>query len=86
MSYTVQLERTAQKQLSQIPHPFLEAIDEKILALETNPRPPGCKKLKGKEGWRIRVGDYRIIYKINDGILLVLIIEIGDRKNIYRKK
>jgi len=85
MSYTVQLERAAQKQLAQIPQPFLDAIDQKILALENDPRPPGCKKLKGKEGWRIRVGDYRVIYKINDSILLVLVIEIGSRKNIYRK-
>jgi mRNA interferase RelE/StbE len=85
MSYTVQLEKRAQKQLSQIPQPFLDAIDQKILALENDPRPSGCKKLKGKEGWRIRVGDYRVIYKIDDGILLVLVIEIGNRKNIYRK-
>jgi len=85
MKYTVQLERAAQKQLAKIPHPFLEAIDEKILALENDPRPPGCKKLKGKDGWRIRIGDYRVIYTINDGMLLVLVIEIGNRKNIYRK-
>jgi mRNA interferase RelE/StbE len=84
MSYTVQLERAAQKQLAQIPQPFLAAIDEKILALEIDPRPPGCKKLKGRDGWRIRIGDYRVIYKINDSILLVLIIEIGNRKSIYR--
>ena len=85
MSYIVQLEKAALKQLAQIPQPFLNAIDERILALENDPRPPGCKKLKGKEGWRIRVGDYRVIYKINDGILLVLVVEIGNRKNIYRK-
>jgi mRNA interferase RelE/StbE len=84
MSYTVQIERSAQKQLAKINSPFFEAIIEKISLLEKDPRPPGCKKLTGRESWRIRVGDYRIIYNITDKILLIIIIDIDHRKQIYR--
>lgn len=69
MIYAIEISRTAQKKLAKINNPFFEAIRERILALTTNPRPPGCKKLKGKESWRIRVADYRIIYEIKDNIL-----------------
>jgi len=54
MNYTVQIERSAQKQLAKISSPYFEAISEKILLLEKIPRPPGCKKLTGRESWRIR--------------------------------
>jgi mRNA interferase RelE/StbE len=57
-----------------------------LRALATDPRPVGCKKLKGKREflWRIRVGDYRVIYDIQDKIRVVEIREVGDRKDIYR--
>lgn len=84
MRYTVIIERAARKNLEKIRSPFFEAIDKKILALENNPRPQGCKKLKGRDAWRLRVGDYRIIYKIKDDILQILVIEIDDRKQVYR--
>jgi mRNA interferase RelE/StbE len=86
MSYTLQLERIAQRQLAKIDKLYFDAINEKIIALKTNPRPPGCKKLEGRDAWRIRIGDYSVVYEINDGILLVLVIEIGHRKNIYKKR
>jgi mRNA interferase RelE/StbE len=84
MNYTIQIERSAQKQLAKISSPFFEAISEKILSLEKNPRPNGCKKLTGRESWRIRVGDYRVIYNISDHILTVTVIDIGNRKDIYK--
>ena len=84
MNYTVQIERSAQKQLAKISSPYFEAISEKILSLEKNPRPPGCKKLTGRQSWRIRVGDYRIIYNISDHFLQIIVIDIGNRKEIYR--
>jgi mRNA interferase RelE/StbE len=84
MNYTIQIERSAQKQLAKINSPNFEAISEKILSLEKDPRPPGCKKLTGRESWRIRVGDYRVIYKISDDILLILVIDIDHRKQVYR--
>lgn len=54
-----------------------------MIDLETNPRPFGYKKLKGREAYRIRVGNYRIIYEIEDKILKVTVIDAGDRKEIY---
>jgi mRNA interferase RelE/StbE len=51
--------------------------------LGSNPRPNGCKKLKGRDGYRIRVSDYRIIYEIQDNVLLVDVIDLGHRKDIY---
>jgi len=86
MSYTIQIEKAALKQLAQLPLIIVEAIDARVSALQTNPRPPGCKKLKGRDGWRIRIGDYRVIYKIDDNVLIILVIDIGHRKNIYNKK
>jgi mRNA interferase RelE/StbE len=84
MIYTVIIERSAKKQLDKIPPPFFDAIDKKILALETNPRPNGWKKLKDRDGWRIRVADYRIIYKIKDDILRIIVINVDHRKQVYQ--
>lgn len=84
MSYTIQIERSAQKQLAKISSPYFEAISEKILSLENNPRPPGCKKLTGRESWRIRVGSYRVIYNILDDVLVVFVIDIDHRKQVYK--
>jgi len=52
--------------------------------LEENPRPPGSKKLKGRAGYRLRIGDYRVIYEIEDNILRVIVIDVGHRKDIYQ--
>lgn len=84
MIYNIQISRTAQKQLAKINNPFFKAISDKILLLKTDPRPSGCKKLKGDESWRIRVSDYRIIYEIQDNILQIIVIEIDHRKQVYR--
>jgi mRNA interferase RelE/StbE len=81
--YKVRLERKAQKKLSKIPEPHYSNLKTAILDLGNDPRPPGCKKLKGRDGYRIRVSDYRIIYEIQDSILLVDVIELGHRKDIY---
>lgn len=84
MIYSIEISRSAQKQLAKINNPFFDAITEKVIALKTNPRPQGCKKLKGNESWRIRVADYRIIYEIYDNILQIIVIEIDHRKQVYR--
>jgi mRNA interferase RelE/StbE len=81
--YKVRVERKAQKKLSKIPEPYYSNLKTAILDLGNNPRPSGCKKLKGRDGYRIRVADYRIIYEIQDGILLVDVINLGHRKDIY---
>jgi mRNA interferase RelE/StbE len=81
--YTVLILPSAQKQLSKLPNAIATRIEDKLLELEQDPRPPGCKKLKGRDAWRIRIGDYRVIYEINDGQLIVTVITIGHRREVY---
>ncbi len=83
MPYTVELTLSAQKQLSKLPNIIAERIEESLLELEENPRPNGCKKLKGRTAYRIRIGDYRAIYTINDTVLTVIIVKIGHRREVY---
>lgn len=81
--YKVRIARRAQKKLVKIPDPYFSNIKEAILALADNPRPKGYKKLKGREGYQIRVANFRILYEIQDKILLVDVIDLGHRKEIY---
>ena len=83
MMYQVRVERKAQKKLSKIPEPYYSNIKAAILDLGSDPRPTGCKKLKGREAYRVRVADYRIIYEIHDSVLLVDVVDLGHRKDIY---
>lgn len=83
MIYKVRVERKAQKKLSKIPEPFYSNIKTAILDLGNNPRPNGYKKLKGRLGYRIRVADYRIIYEIQENVVLVDVLDLGHRKDIY---
>jgi mRNA interferase RelE/StbE len=83
MAYKISISSKAEKQLAKLPTQFYTKIIENILNLAENPRPSGCKKLKGRAGYRIRIGDYRVIYSIVDSILLVQVIAVGDRKEIY---
>ena len=84
MSYFVVISRHVLKSLENIPEPDYIRIKKVVYSLAENPRPSGYKKLNGRSGYRIRQGDYRIIYEINDKILTVSVIEIGNRKDIYR--
>ena len=81
--YNVVIERQALKQLARITSPHSIKITNALKALANDPRPHGYIKLKGRQGYRIRVGDYRIIYNINDHVLTVYIVLIGNRKNVY---
>ena len=81
--YTVRFVRSARKELEQLTDAMLQRVFPRIEAPADTPRPPGCKKLRGaKDLWRIRVGAFRVVYQIDDGILLVEIRAIGDRKDI----
>lgn len=73
----------SQKKLYKFPATIRDKIIAKIKALASDPRPSGCKKLTGRPGYRIRIDDYRVIYLIEDGKLTVLVVDVGDRKNIY---
>ena len=83
MVYQVTLSKRAIKALQNINEPYYSNIKEAIYSLAGNPRPQGFKKLKGRKGYRIRVADYRIIYEVFDEILLVDVIDLGHRKDIY---
>jgi mRNA interferase RelE/StbE len=85
MPYQVILSNAANKQLRKLPIQIALRIQAQLLELENDPRPLGCKKLINTEAWRIRIGDYRVIYEIKDTILMVSVIEIGHRKEIYKK-
>jgi mRNA interferase RelE/StbE len=84
MTYKVVILRKAIKQLETLPPKDYRSIKLKILTLGENPRPHDCKKLKGRDGFRIRQGNYRIVYDIRDQILTVRVIAIGNRKDVYR--
>lgn len=84
MIYTVEILRSAQKQLAKIDGQDRKRIINAIRALANDPRPPGNKKLSGRPAWRIRVGTYRVIYEVCDKQLLVLVVVIGHRRDIYR--
>lgn len=84
MNYTVEILRKAQKQLAQIEQMDRERIVEAVERLADNPRPPGCKRLSGRPAWRIRIGSYRVIYEIQDDRLLVMVVTIGNRREVYR--
>lgn len=74
---------SAQKQLAKLPDPIATRIEDKLIELHKDPRPPGCKKLKGRSAWRIRIGDYRAVYEIHDGRLIITVITIGHRREVY---
>ena len=84
MTYSIEILRVAQKQLAKIDRAQQQRIIDAVRLLADNPRPAGCKKLTGRLAWRIRIGVYRVIYVIHDGRLLVLVVTIGNRKDVYR--
>lgn len=81
--YKLRIEKSVQKALEKIDEPYYSKIKTAILSLADIPRPQGYKKLKGRDGFRIRVANYRIIYDIFDNILSVDVIDLGHRKDIY---
>ena len=84
MSYRIFILRRAQKELAQLPNTAYERAKNAIRKLAENPRPRGCRKLSGRDGWRIRVGDYRVIYEIDDTQQTVTVLHIGHRRDTYR--
>jgi mRNA interferase RelE/StbE len=81
--YKIVITETASKQLRKLPVKISEELIEVIRSLSANPRPVGYKKLKGRKGYRVRKGNYRIIYDIYEKILIVDVIAVGHRKDIY---
>lgn len=84
-AYPVTILPSALRQLGQLPRPDQKRIKKRIDHLATDPRPPGAKKLKGTEDLvRLRSGNYRIIYSVEDDRLVVLVIRLGHRRDVYR--
>ena len=86
-SYSIRIKKSALKELESVATKTnRQRIVQRISSLANNPRPPGCQKLSGRERYRIRQGIYRILYTIEDAELLVLVIRIGHRKEVYRDR
>ena len=84
-SYAITFARSARKELEALNRPLIARILKRIEALAEDPRPPGCRKLVGQANlWRVRIGDYRVIYEIDDGKKLVDINAIRHRSEAYR--
>jgi mRNA interferase RelE/StbE len=82
--YSLDIKHSAQKELDSLDDSTFSRIDRKILTLAENPRPAGCKKLRGyKDQWRIRVGDWRVVYLIDDEAKLVTIMRVAHRREVY---
>jgi mRNA interferase RelE/StbE len=82
--FTILIERYAQKQILKLDKKVIPVIKTAIAGLANNPRPYGYKKLKGEDAYRIRVGDYRVIYEIDDNKIIVTVVSVGHRKDIYK--
>jgi mRNA interferase RelE/StbE len=83
-SYAVELKPSARKELESLPDSVLQRVIRKLESLARDPRPAGCKKLKGyKDQWRIRIGDWRVVYIIDDAARLVSVTRIAHRREVY---
>ena len=84
-SYSILFTRSAAREIGNVPTKDRQRIVAKIGALADNPRPPGVEKLSGDDKYRIRQGDYRILYEIVDEQLIVTVVRIGNRRDVYRR-
>ncbi|RZU63099.1 type II toxin-antitoxin system RelE family toxin [Zhihengliuella halotolerans] len=83
MSYRIEYTAAASRLIQKVPPPERKRVLDLTASLADNPRPHGCKKLTGREAWRVRSGNYRVIYEIDDGRLLVTVVRAGHRRDIY---
>ncbi len=84
MPYTVVLKRSAERELDALPEATRQRVASRLLALEHEPRPRGSRQLRGPAGRRLRVGDYRILYEVDDSQKRVVVFAIGHRRDVYR--
>ena len=83
-AYHIEFRPAALRELRKIDRSTQPRIQGAIALLAQDPRPPASRPLRGREGFRLRVGDYRIIYTIDDGILLIVVVTIGRRRDVYQ--
>ena len=83
-SYAVEVKPSARKELESLPNRVLGRVIRKLESLQHDPRPAGCKKLKGyKDQWRVRIGDWRVVYIVDDTTKLVSVTRIAHRREVY---
>ena len=82
--HSISISDEAAKQIRRLDKPIRERIRKRIRELAKTPRPAGAKRLRTRPDWRIRVGDYRIVYRIEDQELVVLVVKVGHRKDVYQ--
>jgi mRNA interferase RelE/StbE len=86
MNYQVLILRCAQKELAGLHEPIYSKIKFAIQKIGDDPRPHGSRKLSGRDGWRVKVGEYRVIYEIDNSNHSVTILHIGHRRDVYRSE
>jgi mRNA interferase RelE/StbE len=85
MAFVVEIDTKAAREIRALPRNVQERVMAKVVALAENPRPAGCVKLSGAaDYWRIRSGDFRIIYQILDTRLVITVVKVGHRREVYR--
>jgi mRNA interferase RelE/StbE len=84
VTYRLIVLRPALKAVASLDKPVRVRVQAAIDALAHEPRPPGCVKLTGREAWRIRIGDHRVVYEIRDAALVVMVVDVGHRREVYR--
>lgn len=85
MPYRIEFKPSAAKAFGKLPRDVQKRIGESVSDLAENPRPPGAEKMKGEDDlYRVRSGDYRVVYKVSDEVLLVLVVRVGHRREVYR--
>lgn len=82
--YRIEIKKSAAKEIERLSRKDINSVVDKIASLSDNPRPHGCQRLSGQEKYRIRCGDYRILYSIEDKILIIYIVKVGHRRGVYR--
>jgi mRNA interferase RelE/StbE len=85
-TYRVEFDARAFDEIMALPEKLQGRIFAATDKLEAKPRPSGVKKMKGSELYRVRVGSYRVVYRVQDDVLLVVVVEVGNRKEVYRKR
>lgn len=84
-AYRVEVQRSAERDLARLSKLLFDRVSARLVALAEEPRPPGAEKLTGLQALRIRVGDYRVIYEVDDSTRVVVVTRIRHRREVYRK-
>lgn len=85
MTYEIEVLPAAVREIRKLPPEAKRRVQAVIEMLAENPRPPAAKKLVGRPEWRVRTGDYRVLYRVEDGLLTVVVVRAGHRREIYER-